>query len=181
MMKYVTFAILFFLLSPGVLLTLPPVGKKIWMSGQTSLVASIIHAIVFVGIVYLLSQYGFIEGFACDTEAKDDSTQSYPTDTRCKNKACITQGFGYLIRDPKKIPSVGTIIDNKNVNTYFIKSDGKSDFETKTNSTDYKAYTTKDSKGNIIGKKVLGLKTDVWEGILKGKSPRDYPKCAKLG
>ncbi len=179
MMKYVTFAILFFLLSPGVLLTLPPVGKKIWMSGQTSLVASIIHAIVFVGIVYLLSQYGFIEGFACDTEAKDDSTQSYPTDTRCKNKACITRDFGYLIRDPKKIPPVGTKINKDNVNTYFVKSDGQSfqvaDIKNGTkliNSSDYKAYNDK---------KVLGFKTDVWGGISKGKSPKDYPKCAKLG
>ncbi len=65
MMKYLTLAILFFLLSPGVLLTLPPVGKKIWMSGQTSMTAAIVHAIVFVGILYLVESQGWIsEGFA---------------------------------------------------------------------------------------------------------------------
>ena len=64
-MKYLTLAILFFLLSPGVLLTLPPVGKKIWMSGQTSITAAVVHAIVFVGILYLVESQGWIsEGFA---------------------------------------------------------------------------------------------------------------------
>ena len=63
MMKYVTLAILFFLLSPGVLLTLPPVGKKIWMSGETSVVAAFVHAIVFAGLLYILHQQGLVEGF----------------------------------------------------------------------------------------------------------------------
>jgi hypothetical protein len=39
--------VLFILLSPGLLLTLPPVGKKIFMSGQTSYVAIFVHALVF--------------------------------------------------------------------------------------------------------------------------------------
>ena len=39
--------VLFVVLSPGVLLTLPPVGGKIWMSGKTSLVAVLVHAVVF--------------------------------------------------------------------------------------------------------------------------------------
>ncbi len=68
-MKYVVLAILFFVLSPGVLLTLPPVGKKIWMSGQTSMVAAAVHAIVFAVVLYLLSQYGMIEGFAKSTKS----------------------------------------------------------------------------------------------------------------
>ncbi len=89
-MKYLTFAILFFLLSPGVLLTLPPVGKKIWMSGQTSLVASIVHAIVFVGIVYLLSQYGFIEGFACG---------QVPTNAQKRCPTCDMSRFPIIVND----------------------------------------------------------------------------------
>ncbi len=79
MMKYLTFAILFFLLSPGVLLTLPPVGKKIWMSGKTSLVASVVHAIVFVGIIYLLNQYGFIEGFIAGETGCSSTCDSHLT------------------------------------------------------------------------------------------------------
>ncbi len=39
--------VLFVLLSPGVLLTLPPIGGKVWMSGKTSLLAVAVHAVVF--------------------------------------------------------------------------------------------------------------------------------------
>jgi hypothetical protein len=38
---------LFILLSPGLLLTLPPVGKKVFMSCKTSTVAVLVHAVVF--------------------------------------------------------------------------------------------------------------------------------------
>lgn len=40
--------LLFVLLSPGVLFTLPPVGKKIWMSGKMSVLSVCVHAILFV-------------------------------------------------------------------------------------------------------------------------------------
>jgi hypothetical protein len=63
MMKYITLAILFFLLSPGVLLTLPPIGKKFWMTGQTSVMAAAVHAVVFAVVLYLLHNYGVIEDF----------------------------------------------------------------------------------------------------------------------
>jgi hypothetical protein len=39
--------VLFVLLSPGLLLTLPPVGKKVFMSGQTSYASVFAHALVF--------------------------------------------------------------------------------------------------------------------------------------
>ena len=45
--------LLFILLSPGVLLTLPPIGGKIFMSGKTSLIAVLVHAVVF----YLILSY----------------------------------------------------------------------------------------------------------------------------
>jgi len=43
--------LLFFVLSPGVLLTLPAGPKGVFMSGQTSLMAAFVHAIVFA-VVY---------------------------------------------------------------------------------------------------------------------------------
>lgn len=46
-------ALLFFLLSPGVLLTLPPGSGGIWMSRQTSLAAAAVHAVVFVVVMRL--------------------------------------------------------------------------------------------------------------------------------
>ncbi len=64
MLLYLT--LLFVVLSPGVLLTLPPVGKNVFMSGKTSLVAVLVHAVVF----YLVATYVlpfftgvYVEGF----------------------------------------------------------------------------------------------------------------------
>ena len=71
-MKYVVLAVLFFLLSPGVLLTLPPVGKKIWMSGQTSCTAAFVHAIVFVGVLWLIRKYDVVETFKKRKDGSDD-------------------------------------------------------------------------------------------------------------
>jgi Protein of unknown function (DUF3339) len=47
--------VLFVLLSPGVLLTLPPVGGQVFMSGKTSLMAVLVHAVIFV-VVYLYAE-----------------------------------------------------------------------------------------------------------------------------
>lgn len=43
--------LLFFILSPGVLLTLPPGGRGVLMSGQTSMIAALVHAFVFAFVV----------------------------------------------------------------------------------------------------------------------------------
>lgn len=59
--------LLFVLLSPGVLLTLPPVGGKIFMSGKTSLIAVLVHAVVFYILLSMRRQIPVInvifEGF----------------------------------------------------------------------------------------------------------------------
>ena len=59
--------LLFILLSPGFLLTIPPVGKKIFMSGQTSLTSVVAHALIFAGILYglmAIKKYKGKEGFS---------------------------------------------------------------------------------------------------------------------
>lgn len=55
--------LLFILLSPGVLLTLPPIGGKFWMTGKTSMAAVLVHAVVFGLALYLLKSYYYMEGF----------------------------------------------------------------------------------------------------------------------
>ena len=47
--------ILFVLLSPGILLTLPAGGKGIVMSGQTSMMAVLVHAVLFYFLVPFLT------------------------------------------------------------------------------------------------------------------------------
>lgn len=52
-------AILFFVLSPGVLLTLPPGSgnRGIFMSGQTSVMAALVHAVVFAVVSHYVWQH----------------------------------------------------------------------------------------------------------------------------
>ena len=60
-------AFLFLILSPGMLLTLPPGSKGVWMSRQTSVSAVFVHTIVFSLLVYymvdILRAFGYREGF----------------------------------------------------------------------------------------------------------------------
>jgi len=55
-------ALLFFLLSPGVLLTIPPRSGGLFMSGQTSLLAAAVHALVYVVVLRFAYKY-LVEGF----------------------------------------------------------------------------------------------------------------------
>jgi len=64
-MKPFLLASLFFLLSPGVILTLPKGSKGYFFSGQTSVTAAIVHALVFI-VVYTVLRYVYKdEGFGC--------------------------------------------------------------------------------------------------------------------
>jgi hypothetical protein len=50
-------AILFIVLSPGILLTIPPLSRGLFMSGQTSFLAVVVHAVVFVLVYYYVKPY----------------------------------------------------------------------------------------------------------------------------
>jgi len=82
MYKFVL-AALFFVLSPGVLLTLPAGSKGIWMSRQTSVLAALVHSLVFVLVLTVVMKYlGIHEGFiACG------GTACAPTVKTCVKKA----------------------------------------------------------------------------------------------
>jgi hypothetical protein len=57
-MSLLVAGLLFFILSPGVLLTIPPCSKGLFMSNQTSIAAAAVHAVVFVAVSYLLMSIG---------------------------------------------------------------------------------------------------------------------------
>jgi hypothetical protein len=66
--------VLFVLLSPGLLLTLPPVGKKIFMSRQTSVAAVLVHALVFAILLMNVSKIPLLnqlDGFQNNKEVKE--------------------------------------------------------------------------------------------------------------
>jgi hypothetical protein len=64
--------ILFVLLSPGFLLSIPPVAGKYFRTGKTSTTAVLVHAVVFGVVLYLLRNYYpqvLAEGFVGNTLA----------------------------------------------------------------------------------------------------------------
>ncbi len=56
--------LLFILLSPGFILSIPAVGGKYIMTGKTSVTSVLVHAVVFGLALYLLKTYYGIEGFS---------------------------------------------------------------------------------------------------------------------
>jgi hypothetical protein len=60
MVSIVAAAMLFIILSPGFLITLPPVGGKLFMSYRTSLFSILVHSLVFAASIFFLNQ---IEAF----------------------------------------------------------------------------------------------------------------------
>jgi hypothetical protein len=55
--------ILFVILSPGMFLSIPPVGGRWWMTGKMSLRAVFVHAAVFAVILYVAQRMMLTEGF----------------------------------------------------------------------------------------------------------------------
>ena len=49
--------LLFLLLSPGVILTLPPGSKGVFFSCQTSILAAVVHAVLFVYLYHVVWCY----------------------------------------------------------------------------------------------------------------------------
>lgn len=73
--------LLFVLLSPGLLLTLPPVGKKVFMSCKTSVWAVLVHAVVFAVLlanIRSIPVLGQLEGFQATSAAASANMQRRP-------------------------------------------------------------------------------------------------------
>ncbi len=93
--------LLFILLSPGILLTIPPVGSKIFRSGKTSFIAVLVHAVLFALILYCRNKLPIlnqIEGFnTCQNHW--DCNSSNCVNGKCKqaigcrdNRDCSANG-----------------------------------------------------------------------------------------
>lgn len=88
------YTLLFILLSPGFLLTIPPIGKRILMSGQTSLTAVLVHAIIYTGILYAVINTK--EGFNPSWGNKDFQN------IQMVASICGGLGFGFLFSSQLK-------------------------------------------------------------------------------
>lgn len=103
-MSLLVAGLLFFVLSPGVLLTIPPGSKGLFLSCQTSVTAALVHAVVFVVVAYLLSTA--VEGFtsgkklgatnccAGQPDGTDACTAGCGHTGKCQNGQMIPGGSG---------------------------------------------------------------------------------------
>lgn len=73
------YTLLFIVLSPGLLLTIPAMTRGLFMSRQTSVIAILVHAVVFYMLAYFLRSYGYVylEGFAEQEKKKAGSEGFY--------------------------------------------------------------------------------------------------------
>lgn len=94
-MNLLTATLFFVLLSPGVLLTLPPKSKGIFMSGQTSMLAVLVHAVVFyIVLQYVLPMMG-VEGFQ---DAPKCMTDADCKEGKCVDGNCVKKEEGFRTR-----------------------------------------------------------------------------------
>ena len=97
--------LLFVLLSPGVLLTLPPVGKTVFMSGKTSLLAVAVHAVVFYLLLCWRSSIpilNMVEGFSAPP-SNEGRTCTSKGDCG-EGIICKTEAAGKKCRSPRVEP-----------------------------------------------------------------------------
>ncbi len=78
--------VLFIVLSPGVLLTIPPGKGPLLVSGKTSLVAVLVHAVVFYLAMMYLPTIG-IEGM--ENPTKKASGVQCTVSSQCESGVCV--------------------------------------------------------------------------------------------
>ena len=102
-MNIVLLAVLFFILSPGLLLTLPPGGNRVFMSGKTSVIAALVHTAVFVAVINCLKISESFQRRSCP----DGMTMFGGSCVNCPAGSYCLQGVSDAIQCPDGTVSVG--------------------------------------------------------------------------
>jgi hypothetical protein len=106
---YLLATLLFIILSPGLLLTLPPIGKNVFMSGKTSTIAILVHAVVFY-LVLNFKEYipilNMVEGFQVDVATATAAVTKAEADL-AKAKADLTAATSAAAKPAPGAPSAG--------------------------------------------------------------------------
>ena len=102
-MSLLLLAVLFFILSPGVIITLPPVGRRIFMSEKTSIMAALFHAVVFVLLIKGLKIQESFQQRVCP----DGMTMFGNSCVACPAGSYCLQGHSSAIQCPDGTVSTG--------------------------------------------------------------------------
>lgn len=93
-MNWFCIAFLFIILSPGIVLTLPPGSKGIFFSGQTSFAAAVVHALVFVFVLAYCRRFLFTEGFSdAPAEGVESCPPGYVRVSGACRKTCLMSNY----------------------------------------------------------------------------------------
>ena len=104
--------VLFILLSPGFLLTIPAIGGRYFRTNKTSPTSVIVHGIIFGLIVYLVRKYyssTFFEGFADSTLNAEIAATNDAIDTARNKATTMINEINTKLKDTK----IPTDIRNK--------------------------------------------------------------------
>jgi hypothetical protein len=93
MEKYIILAILFILLSPGILLNIPSIQGKWWMTEKTSYICVFVHMILFVIIYKCIMNMDIQEDFEKEKKKKKTLPRS-KIGKPCPRFCPITFGLG---------------------------------------------------------------------------------------
>lgn len=98
MEKYIILGILFVLLSPGILLNIPPIQKQWWMTEKTSFVCVFVHMILFIIIYKWIEGIGLQENFI---EKKKKKSGFKKAGQPCPRFCPLSFGLGVYNREGK--------------------------------------------------------------------------------
>lgn len=187
--------ILFIVLSPGVLLTLPPVGKVIFMSRKTSLIAVLVHAVVFYFILRWrksLPLVNSIEGFGQASGQKGVGA-SCQADSECKTNSCknqktITNSRGRTFTIPGNCKRNPPLNDGESCNNNFDCESERCDLGKKCRgnrqTNDSCTTNVNCALGNICKNGVCKLKGGEFcfgnDNVCASNKCRTYPKIGDL-
>ncbi len=96
-MSVLAMMLLFIALQPGILLTLPAVGRRVFMSGKMSVQAVFVHALVFAVVLHFLRRGGYFEGFAGPIA---------PSPTVMKETEAFAKELGAPTIEPKRFNAI---------------------------------------------------------------------------
>ena len=88
-MYHLVCGLLFFLLSPGVLLTIPPGSKGLFVSGQTSVLAAAVHAVVFVIVGHFVWNYLIRPSRISGFDMNANMVSCPPGMKMCPSRSCV--------------------------------------------------------------------------------------------
>ncbi len=84
MYQIIIYAILFFILSPGIFINIPPIHNLYWMTNKTDILSAFLHAIIFSIIIYIIDLN--LKNMNKSNDLKNNDNNQKKGDKGCEDK-----------------------------------------------------------------------------------------------